>query len=142
MEFPLNQLKLDLSYISAIEVEAEGRILAQYTAFKRVSGALVKAFKCEVDKYGSINVVPVDILEKYHTPLSSLFDIYKNLKEDLQWQVNRNTKDLEYICDRGDEETFINTIALRKREKLHGKIEYFDTVLKLHVAIELIIERG
>lgn len=142
MEFPLNQLKLDPSYISAIEDKAESRILAQYTAFKRVSGALVKAFKCEVVEYGSINAVPFYILVKYHTPLSSLFDIYKNLKDDLQWQVNRNTKDLVLIQTNGDEDSFINGIALRKREKLYGKIEYFDTILKLHVAIELIIERG
>lgn len=139
MEFPLNQLKLDPSYISAIEDEAESNILAQYTVFKKYSAAIVMSFKNERDKYGSINNIPHEILQKYNTPLSSLFELYTNLRRDLQRQVNINSKDLAYIRERGDEDAFINTIALRKREKLHEKIEYFDTILELHIAIECCI---
>jgi hypothetical protein len=142
MEFPLNQLQIDPSYISAVEDEFESSILAKYTAFKKGSAALVMAFKQEVDKYGSIHNVPCDILQKYSLPLKSLLDISQNLQLDLRRQVNKNTKDLEYIRDHGDEDSFIHTIALRKREKLYKKIEYFDDIEVLHVAIEFCMEKN
>ena len=141
MEFPLNQLKVDQSYISAVEDEFESNILAQYTAFKKGSAALVMAFKREVDKHGSIHNVPRDILQKYSSPFGSLLEISQNLRDDLKRQVNKNTKDLEYIRKQGDEDSFINTIALRKREKLYQKIEYFDEIEILHIAIDFCIER-
>lgn len=136
MGFPLNQLKLDSSYINAVEDEAERRILAQYTAFKRGSAALVYAFTQEVDKYGSINNTPIEILQKFSSPFQSMLEISKNLREDLRRQVNKNTKDLELIRINGDENSFINEIALRKREKLNGKIGYFDTIQALYIAID------
>ena len=139
MEFPLNQLKLDPSYISAVEDEFESSILAKYTAFKKGSAALVMAFKQEVNKHGSIRNIPCDILQKYSSPLKSLLDISQNLQLDLQRQVNKNTKDLEYIQDHSGEDSFIHTIALRKRERLYKKIEYFDDIEILYVAIEFCI---
>jgi len=141
MEFPLNQLKLDPEYIAAVEDEAESNILAQYTVFKKRSAALVMAFKKEIDKHGSINKIPVDILKKYNSPFSSIMDLSKNLRKDLIRQVNRNTKDLELIHKNGDENIFINEIALRKREKLYQKIEYFDDIEILHVAIEFCMDK-
>jgi hypothetical protein len=54
--------------------------------------------------------------------------------------VNKNTKDLEYIRKQGDEDSFINTIALRKRESLYKKIEYFDDIYILHAVIEFFME--
>lgn len=136
MKFPLNQLKLDPSYISAIEDEAESNILAQYTAFKKGSAALVMAFKQLKDTYGLIHNIPKDILQKYSSPLGLLLQLRQNLRMDLIRQVNRNTKDLEYIQEQGVEDSFINTIALRKREKLYQKIVYFDEIENLYVAIE------
>jgi len=142
MKFPLNNLKLDPSYIAAVEDEFESNILAQYTAFKKGSSALVMAFKQEREKYGSIHNIPHDILKKYSSPLASLLEISKNLREDLRRQVNKNTKDLEYIRNQGDEHSFINEIVLRKREKLFQKIEYFDEIEILHVAIEFCLEKS
>lgn len=142
MEFPLNQLQLDPSHISAVEDEFESIILAKYTAFKKGSAALVMAFKQEVDKHGSIYNVPYVILQKYSSPLKSLLEINQNLQLDLQRQVNKNTKDLEYIRDRGGENSFIHTIAHRKREKLYKKIEYFDNIEILYIAIEFCMEKN
>jgi hypothetical protein len=50
-------------------------------------------------------------------------------------------KDLIYIRKQGDEDSFINTIALRKRESLYKKIEYFNDIEILHVAIEFCMEK-
>jgi hypothetical protein len=138
--FPLNQVKLDSSYISAVEDDTEGTILAQYVVFKKLSAALVKFIKRDIDTYGSLEQLPDDILKKYNRLFSELFENYKNLKEDLQRQVNKNTKDLEYIHERGDDDSFINRIVLRKRKKLHGKIEYFDNIFYLQVCIAEKIE--
>jgi hypothetical protein len=142
MEFPLNQLKLDPAYVAAVEDEISSSILAKYTVFKRGSAALVMAFKQEVDKYGSIRKIPREILQKYYSPLGTLLEISQNLRRDLERGVNKNTKDLEYIRKQGDEDSFINTIALRKRESLYKKIEYFDDIEILHVAIEFCMENN
>lgn len=141
MEFPLNQLKIDPSYISAVEDGASNKILAQYTAFKKGSSALVMSFKKEKDKYGSVHKVPLEILQKYSSPLNLLFEISKNIRGDLLREVNKNAKDLEYIRKQGGEDSFIHTIALRKRESLYKKIEYFDDIEILCVAIEFCIAR-
>ena len=139
MEFPLNQLKIDPSYLAAIEENAEIIIHAQYSVFKKYSAALVMAFKKMVDKHGSIHKIPRKILKQYRTPIKSLLDANQNLRMDLQREVNENTKDLEYIRDHSGEDSFIHTIALRKRERLYKKIEYFDDIEILHVAIEFCI---
>lgn len=140
MEFPLNQLKLDPAYVAAVEDEISSSILAKYTAFKRGSAALVMAFKQEVDKHGSIRKIPREILQKYYSPLGTLLEISQNLRRDLERGVNKNTKDLEYIRKQGNEDSFINTIALRKKESLYKKKEYFDNIEILYVAIEFFIE--
>jgi len=140
MEFPLNQLKLDPSYIASVEDNAERSILVQYSVFKKYSAALVMSFKKEKDNYGSIYNVPREILHKYHTHFNSLFGVYKNLRDDLQRGVNKNTKELLLIRTNGDEDLFINVLALRKRERFHGKIGYVDTIHELHIAIESCME--
>jgi len=53
--------------------------------------------------------------------------------------VNKNTKDLKYIREQDDEHNFIDTIILRKREKLYQKIEYFDSTLLLYMVIDLVL---
>jgi len=109
-------------------------------AFRKGSAALVMAFRKEINKHGSIQNTPREMLQKYSSPLGLLLEISQTLRQDLIRQVNRNTKDLEYIKDQGDEDSFINTIALRKREKLHQKIEYFDEIEILFMAIEFCLE--
>jgi len=142
MVFPINQLKIDPLYVSLIEDQFENNILAKYTAFKNGSAALVMAFNKEKNKYGSINNIPRDTLKKYNSPFSSLLEISKNLRVDLQRQVNKNTKDLEYIQLQGDENSFINEIALRKRKKLYQKIEYFDDIVILLVVFGFCMEQN
>ena len=60
-----------------------------------------------------------------------LFEDYKNLGEDLQRQVNRNSELLEEIVHKEGPESFFYKIARRKQEKLHRKIQYFNTVKSL-----------
>ena len=141
MVFPINQLKIDPSYVSVIEDEFENNILAKYTAFKKGSAALVMAFKKEKDKYGSIDCIPHVILKKYNHSFNSLFSLYKNLRDDLQRGVNRNTKELLLIRANGDEDLFINELVLRRRESFHGKMGYFDTIHELHIAISSLLEK-
>ena len=141
MEFPLNQLKLGSAYISAIEDQAERTILVQYSVFKKYSAALVMSFKKEKDKHGSIDCIPHDILKKYNHSFNSLFSLYKNLRDDLQRGVNKNTKELLLIRANGDEDLLINELVLRRRESFHGKMGYFDTILELHTAIYSLIEK-
>lgn len=139
MIFPLNQQKLDESYIAKVEGMAEVHILAQYTAFKRASAALIKAFKQEIDTYGSIYRLPPEKLSKYYTSLNSLLKVNENLREDLYRQVNRNSKDLEDIKEFNTEYSFLNGIILRKRRKLFRRIEYFEKIEILFFAIDFYI---
>jgi len=141
MEFLLNRLKADSSRISSFEDDMESRTFAKYTAFKTGSTALVRAFHKEVDIYGSIHNIPRDILQKYSIPFGSLLDLSKNLRDDLQRQVNKNNRDLEHICELGEEKNFIHEIALKKRDKLYQKIEYFDDIEILRVAIEFYMNK-
>lgn len=133
MDFPLNQTKLDPSYISSVEDDTESTILAQYTLFKELSTILVKAFNREKETYGSQEQLPEDILKKYNRLFTELFDEFKNLREDLQRQVNRNSKLLEEIFQKEGPEFFFYEIALRKQEKLQQKIEYFRIVNLLYI---------
>jgi methenyltetrahydromethanopterin cyclohydrolase len=55
--------------------------------------------------------------------------------------VNENTKDLEKIRSAGDESTSIKERALRKKERLYHKIEYFDDIEIIYVAIEFCLEK-
>lgn len=128
MDFPLNQTKLDPSYISSVEDDTESTILAQYTLFKELSAILVKTFNREKETYGSQEQLPEDILKKYNRLFTELFEYFKNLRDDLQRQVNRNSNLLEDILSNEGPESFFYEIALRKQEKLHQKIEYFDAV--------------
>ncbi len=141
MNFPLNQLKLDPAYISAIEDDFEGTIRAQFHTFKKVSAALIKTFKKECDTHGSIEQLPKTTLEKYNKPLTALFKAYNNLRDDLQRGVNKNSKYSEDIGDLVGAEFIICKIALRKDERLREKLVYFDTIQMLHVAIEVYLER-
>lgn len=140
MVSPLNRFRLDPSYNASFEDDAENNILAQYTAFKKGSDALVMAFKQVKDRYGSIHNIPLEILQKFNIPFKSLLDISENLRGVLQSQVNKNTKDLKDICDQGGVDTAINNRIFRKREKLYQMIEYFDEIEILSVAIEFCME--
>ncbi len=142
MEFPLKSGKIDRNYMETIEYNADIDIIARYSAFKNGSNAIVTAFKNEKNKYGSIRKMPKEILLKYITPLNSLLVISRNLRSDLFLQANRNTKDLGYIRANGDEQNFINEIALKKRASIFQKIEHIDELEMLAAAIEFCIEKN
>lgn len=140
MNFPLNQLRLDPAYISAIEDEFEGTIRAQFHNFKKVSAALVKAFKKECDTHGSIEQLPKEILEKYNKPLTALFKEYSNLRVDLRRGVNKNSKYYEEIEEQKGADFIICKITLRKNEKLRERVVYYNAIQMLHVAIEVCLK--
>jgi hypothetical protein len=142
MEFPLNQLKLDSSYIAAADYEIDAStILARFASFKSGSAALVMAFKKEKDLYGSIYNIPYNILKKYHTPLNLLLEISISLRGDLQRQVNENTKELKSFREQGKEGSFIAEMILRQRNRLYDKLVYFYEIVRLHSAIESCLEK-
>jgi hypothetical protein len=139
MEFPLNQLKIDPEYIRSAEEGAENAVLAHYTGFQRTSAALVKSFQRELDNHGTIKDIPIDILRSYHKPLSALIDDYKNLPQELQRGVNKNTKDLKEVHEQGNSGTLIDDILNRKRDKLKVRMEYIKSIQLLAAAIESLI---
>ena len=140
MEFPLNQLKIDPAYISAVEDEMSVKLISQFASFKRYSAALVMAFKIEKEKYGSIGKIPHDILQVYSSSLRVYISLHNNLRRDLQRQVNKNTKDLEYIQFEDGEGSCINEITARVKERLIQKIKYYDHIEILYEAINFCME--
>ena len=131
MEFPLNRIKLDSYFINAVQDETESSILAGYAMFKKLSSLLMNTFEKDRKHYGTTALFPPDITKKYKKLFTELFEDYKNLGEDLQRQVNRNSELLEEILHKEGPESFFYKIARRKQEKLHGKIQYFNTVKSL-----------
>ncbi len=101
--------------------------------FKELSTLLVKSFEKDKETYGSLEQIPSDILKKYKKLFAEFFDDYKHLYEDLQRQVNRNSKLLEEILQNEGPESFFYEIALRKQEKLYQKINYFDSIYRLYL---------
>lgn len=131
MDFPLNRIKLDSYFITAARDETESTILAGYAMFKKLASLLMDSFEKDRKHYGTAAQFPLDIRKKYKKLFTELFEDYKNLGEDLQSQVKRNSELLEEILHNEGPESFFYKTALRKQEKLHRKIGYFNTVKSL-----------
>jgi len=132
MNFPLNLLKLDQSYISAIENDAENTVLAQYAVFKKISAMLVKLFQKYINTYGSIDNIPEDLLKKHDQLLSELMNNYRNLRNDLYIHLNRTAKLLENIFQSEGNVSFFYSIACKKQKKLKQKIEYYNAIERFY----------
>ena len=130
---------LHLSNIHSDENAVISNLSSQYTAFQSGSTALVKSFRREIDKHGLIRNIPLEILQKYSIPFRSLLDLSRNLRDDIEREVNKSNKELEYSRVRGEENAFINEIILPRRDKLYQQIEYFDDIEILHTSIEFCI---
>jgi len=130
---------LHLSNIHSDENAVISNLSSQYTAFQSGSTALVKSFRREIDKYGLIRNIPPGILQKYSIPFRSLLDLSRNLRDDIEREVNKSNTELEYSRVRDEENTSINEIILPKRDKLYRQIEYFDDIEILYTAIEFCI---
>lgn len=140
MNFPLNQLELDAEYISAVEENIEGNILAKFSVFKRDSSALAKAFNIEQVKYDSLQLMPKDILLKYSNFFYKLLDINKSLKGDLETQMHKINKDMEYNYSNYNEISCINMIYMKKHKSLYLKIKYIDSIEMLYMAIDFCLK--
>lgn len=132
MNFPLNHLILDQSYISALEDDAESTLLAQYAVFKKISVMLVNLFQKYISTYGSIDNIPEDLLKKHDQFLSELMNNYKNIKNDLYIHLNHNTILLENIFQSEGNDSFFYSIACKKQEKLKQKIEYYNSIERFY----------
>ena len=131
--------KSDLSNIHSGEDAVISNISSQYTAFQSGSTALVKSFRRQIDKHGLIRNIPLEILQKYSIPFRTLLDLSRNLRDDIEREVNKSNIELEYNRIQREENTSINEIILPRRDKLYQQMEYFDDIEILHTAIEFCI---
>jgi hypothetical protein len=141
MQLPSDRAKSDSAEISAVDDAALGNISSQYTAFVNGSNALVKSFHGEMGKHGSILNIPFDILQKYSIPFRSILDLSKNLRRDIENQIGIITEELDRIKTLNGVSSSLFDEVRSKREKLFSKLEYFDGVEILFIAIEFRIER-
>lgn len=135
MEFPLNQQDLSSEYVSKILELKSTELIFDNSSFQRLSAHLVKSFKRKINKYGSIHLLPVDVLEKYNKAFSELFRQFKTLRSDLQRQVNENTKHLENLSDPDNEDSCIQKLYKHKQNRLQQKIVYYDSIYALTMMI-------
>ncbi|HPS86747.1 MAG TPA: hypothetical protein PLY36_08380 [Spirochaetota bacterium] len=141
MEFPLNQQELNPEYVTNVLESKSIKMISAYAVFQKNSARLVKSFKLQINTYGSINLIPAPVLQKYHDAFSKLFNHFKTLRADLDRQMNENTKHLEELDDSGAEDSFIYKLYRKKQGRLQQKIEYYDSIYVLYVAVIFVVEQ-
>lgn len=130
MEFPLNQMQLNKTYVSTIEDKYTKNIITRFSVFKKYSSIIVIAFKNDRSKYKSIHNMPVELLKKYRNSLGSLLGLYSSLEEDLKAQSNYYKKLFED-----------NNLNNRICERIYSKIKYTRSIRLLYEAIKSIIKK-
>jgi len=116
------------------------QLLSEYSVFKNHSEFLLQSFQDIKARYGSIQAIPEDLLLEYNYRFSHLLDHFKDLKTVLQREVNKNTKFLEELHQRGIFESAIHEFAVRKLENSKKKVEYYSFQQELHKEIQSYIE--
>jgi|GEM_PF-2565598 hypothetical protein len=103
-------------------------ILSDYSVFKKQSEELMRSFHDKKTYYGSIQAIPANVLVDLKLSFINLLSHFEGLKTDLQQEVNKNTKFLEDLDQKGASKTAIHELAVHKLEKSRQKLEFYGLV--------------